>query len=183
MDALPEGGHAELLYDFAAGGGADGWLHAIFRYEHRRSGHVAEASFGAHIYNSVLTYKGEPQSYAGPPPGLSTRLFLGLGQPGRPSFAVLIHPVSVARTAPSATRLLLHDGEGLVLEETRLAVAPSGSVMVRPSKTFTQAALRRAGAQGYVLVRDAGCRLFGYHGQMDEASDGSAFSLDHMFGF
>jgi len=31
-----------------------------------------------------------------------------------------------------------------------------------------------------VLVRDATCRLFGYHGLMDEAG---GFSLDHMFGF
>jgi hypothetical protein len=31
-----------------------------------------------------------------------------------------------------------------------------------------------------VLVRDATCRLFGYHGLLD---DGGRFSLDHMFGF
>ena len=40
--------------------------------------------------------------------------------------------------------------------------------------------LRAAGPTGYVLVRDATCRLFGYHGLMDEAG---GFSLDHMFGF
>jgi len=34
---------------------------------------------------------------------------------------------------------------------------------------------------GYVLIRDTTCRLFGYHGVI--ARDGSAFSLDHMFGF
>ena len=32
-----------------------------------------------------------------------------------------------------------------------------------------RALLRRAGRDGYVLVRDATCRLFGYHGLMDEA--------------
>src|SRR3546814_3104316 len=73
-----EWGHMELVYDFAAGGEADGWLHGLFRYEDKASGHVAETSFGAHIFNAVLTYKGEPQSYAGRPPGLSTRLFLSL---------------------------------------------------------------------------------------------------------
>ncbi len=35
-------GHAELVYDFRDGGEADGWLHALFRYEDRQSGHVAE---------------------------------------------------------------------------------------------------------------------------------------------
>src|SRR5665213_144355 len=67
---LPGGyGHIELLYDFSAGGEADGWLHALFRYEHRASGHAAETSFGAHVFNTVLTYRGEPQSYAGRAPG------------------------------------------------------------------------------------------------------------------
>ncbi len=31
-------GHAELVYDFRDGGEADGWLHALFRYEDRQSG-------------------------------------------------------------------------------------------------------------------------------------------------
>ena len=35
-------GHAELVYDFRDGGEADGWLHALFRYEDRQSGHAAE---------------------------------------------------------------------------------------------------------------------------------------------
>ena len=42
-----QGGHVELLYDFAGGGQGDGWLHALFRYEDRASGHRAETSFGA----------------------------------------------------------------------------------------------------------------------------------------
>ncbi len=37
-----EEGHAELVYDFRDGGEADGWLHALFRYEDRQSGHAAE---------------------------------------------------------------------------------------------------------------------------------------------
>ena len=52
--------------------------------------------------------------------------------------------------------------------------------MVWPHEAFGDAALAEAGPTGYVLVRDATCRLFGYHGLMDEAG---GFSLDHMFGF
>lgn len=51
-------GHAELVYDFRDGGQADGWLHALIRYEDRASGHVAETSFGAHIFNTAMTYRG-----------------------------------------------------------------------------------------------------------------------------
>ncbi len=97
-------GHAELVYDFRDGGEADGWLHALFRYEHRQSGHAAESSFGAHIFNTAMTYKDEPQSYSGPPPGLTTRLFLKLGDALRRSFAVLIYPLASAPCAFSRPR-------------------------------------------------------------------------------
>ena len=40
-------GHVELVYDFSKGGRGDGWLHALFRYRHRASGHAADTSFGA----------------------------------------------------------------------------------------------------------------------------------------
>jgi hypothetical protein len=173
-------GHAELVYDFRDGGEADGWLHALFRFEDRRSGHVAESSFGAHIFNTVMTYKDEPQAYVGPPPGLRTTLFLKLGDLRRRSFAVLIYPASAAWHARSATQLLLHDGAGRVIAEESVAIACSGSTMVWPHEAFGDAAIRRAGLDGYVLVRDTTCRLFGYHGLMDDAG---GFSLDHMFGF
>jgi hypothetical protein len=173
-------GHAELVYDFRDGGEADGWLHALFRYEDRQSGHVAESSFGGHIFNTVMTYRDEPQSYGGPPPGLSTRLFLKLGDARRHSFAVLIYPASAPWHARSTTMLLLHDGAGQVIAEERVAIACSGSTMVWPHEVFGTATLRRAGPDGYVLVRDTTCRLFGYHGLMDDAG---GFSLDHMFGF
>jgi creatinine amidohydrolase len=39
---------------------------------------VADSSFGAHIFNTAMVYKGEPQSYHGKPPGLTTRLLLRL---------------------------------------------------------------------------------------------------------
>ena len=108
-----EQGHAELVYDFRDGGEADGWLHALFRYEDRESGHVAESSFGAHIFNTAMTYRDEPQSYSGPPPGLSTRLFLKLGDADRHSFAALIYPASGPWHAVSSTTLQLYDGTGV----------------------------------------------------------------------
>ena len=176
----PDGGHAELVYDFREGGEADGWMHALVRYGDRASGHVAETSFGAHIFNTAMTYRGEPQSYSGPPPGLSTRLFLKLGEGGRRSFATLIYPASNAWHARSDTVLQLHDEAGTLLAEAPLAIACSGSHLLFPDAHFTADLLGQAGAAGYVLIRDATCRLFGYHGQMDAAG---GFSLDHMFGF
>ena len=193
-------GHAELVYDFRDGGGADGWLHALFRYEDRASGHVAESSFGAHMFNTLMTYRDEPQSYHGAPPGLSTTLFLklgdgkpgegqpgesqpGAGQPGaaaRRSFAVLIYPASAPFRPTSSTALLLRDAAGNQIAEARIEIACSGSTMVWPDAVFAGAALAQAGPHGYVLVRDPTCRLFGYHGLMD---DRGGFSLDHMFGF
>jgi len=175
-----EEGHADLVYDFRDGGEADGWLHALLRYENRASGHAAESSFGAHIYNTAMTYRDEPQSYSGPPPGLSTRLFLKLGDGGRHSYAALIYPASAAWHPWSTTALLLHDSDGQVIAEEPLRIACSGSAMVWPHRVFGETLLDRAGPRGYVLIRDATCRLFGYHGLMDDAG---GFSLDHMFGF
>ena len=185
-DALPEGGHGELVYDFRAGGDGDGWLHALFRYADRENGHEAESSFGGHIFNTLMTYRDEPQSYNGKPPGLSTRLFLRLGggegggEGGRQSFTSLIYPASAPWHPHSTTSLLLHDEGGAVIAETPLAIACSGSALIRPRDVFGPDRLARAGARGYVLVRDTTCRLFGYHGLMDTAG---GFSLDHMFGF
>jgi hypothetical protein len=173
-------GHAELVYDFRDGGEADGWLHGLFRYEQRESGHAAECSFGSHIFNTIMTYRDEPQSYSGPPPGLSTRLFLKLGDGVRRSFAVLIYPASADWHGQSTTTLVLHDGAGRVLAERAVSIACRGSVMVWPDVEFGAKLIGQAGPEGYVLVRDTTCRLFGYHGLMD-ASGG--FSLDHMFGF
>ncbi len=178
--ALAQGGHVDLVYDFRDGGEADGWLHTLVRAEHRRSGHVAESSFGAHIFNTLMTYRDEPQSYVGPPPGLSTRLFLKLGSSARRSFAVLIFPASAAWHPFSATELQLHDGDGAQIASARLEIACSGSAMVFPDEHFSAAQITAAGPRGYVIVRDATCRLFGYHGLMDASG---RFSLDHMFGF
>jgi hypothetical protein len=175
----PEG-HAELVYDFREGGDADGWLHGLFRYQHRISGHAADTSFGAHIFNTAMIYRDEPQSYSGPPPGLTTRLFLKLGDAWRRSFAVLIYPASAAWHPVSATQLQLLDGAGEVIAEHDMAIACSGSATIFPHEIFGEAMLGRAGPGGYVLVRDTTCRLFGYHGL---ATAEGGFSLDHMFGF
>ena len=182
LDTIPgvRAGHAELVYDFRDGGGADGWLHALFRWEHRGNLHAAESSFGAHVFNTLMTWRDEPQSYSGPPPGLSTRLFLRLGEAARRSFAVLIYPASAPWAARSATVLVLHDAAGRAIGEEQMAIACGGSAVVRPEVVFGAASLARAGAEGYVLVRDTTCRLFGYSGLMDRAG---GFSLDHMFGF
>jgi hypothetical protein len=179
-DIATQAGHAELVYDFRDGGEADGWLHGLFRYEDRVTRHAAETSFGAHIFNTAMVYRDEPQSYSGPPPGLSTRLFLKLGDQGRRAFTVLVYAASAAWHPFSSTVLQLVDGAGAAVAEHEMSIACSGSAMIFPDEVFSQDALRQAGRHGYVLVRDTTCRLFGYHGLMDRAG---GFSLDHMFGF
>jgi hypothetical protein len=173
-------GHMELVYDFADGGEADGWLHGLFRYEDEVSGHAAETSFGAHMFNTVLTYRGEPQSYAGRPPGLSTRLFLRLGQPQFDTLCHLIYPASTPWHPTSSTTLNLTDADGREIAERQVAIPCGGSLQWRASEMFDPGDLDKLGRGGYVLIRDVTCRLFGYHGLI--GGDG-AFSLDHMFGF
>jgi hypothetical protein len=180
LDSLGEGGHAELLYDFRNGGDANGWLHALFRYEQRETGHVAESSFGTHMFNTIMTYKEEPQSYGGPPPGLSTKLFLKLGVGGRDSFCVLIYPASAKWHEHSCTSLELYSDAGVLLAERSVEISCSGSITIYLSRYFSGDELRAAGEAGYVLIRDTTCRLFGFHGMDDHAG---GFSFDHMFGF
>jgi hypothetical protein len=179
--ALASGfGHVELIYDFRDGGAGDGWLHALFRYRHRASGHEADTSFGAHIFNTPLTYKDEPQSYSGRAPGLSTRLYLRLGEAPRDTLCHLIYPASTPWHAVSATDLVLHDRMGRQIARKRVAIPCSGSLFWRVSATFDERERARAESGGFVSIRDATCRLFGYHGLL---GSGGEFSLDHMFGF
>jgi hypothetical protein len=181
IDALRNGyGHVELAYDFSGGGEGDGWLHALFRYRHRHSGHTAETSFGAHVFNTILTYRDEPQSYHGPPPGLSTRLFLRLGEDGCDTLCQLIYPASRPWLPFSETDVILYDGAGCEIARSRLAIACSGSRLWYYHAMFDRETRARAGTGAYVIIRDATCRLFGYHGLVGR--DGT-FSLDHMFGF
>ena len=131
-------GHVELVYDFRDGGSGDGWLHALFRYRHRASGHAAETSFGAHVFNTILTYRDEPQSYVGRPPGLSTRLFLRLGEAPYDTLCHLIYPASLPWRPESATEIILHDRAGAEIARRgagdsllRVAAVPL-SRLVRP---------------------------------------------------
>lgn len=173
-------GHVELVYDFEAGQEADGWLHGLFRYQDTRSGHAAETSFGSHIFNTVLTYKNEPQSYAGKPPGLSTRLFLRMGAPFYDTKCHLIYPVSDNWYATSDTALILTSNKGVEIARKNVRIACNGSLLWRVSQMFSEDEVKAAGAHAYVIIRDTTCRLFGYHGLV---SGDDAFSLDHMFGY
>ena len=178
---LPSGyGHMELIYDFSAGTQADGWLHALFRYQQLSSGHIAETSFGAHMFNMAITYKDEPQSYAGRPPGLSTRLFLRLGNAPLDTLCHLIYPSSTSWHAQSATQLHLHDDAGVEIATRELRIPCSGSLLWRYHELFGEDERARAGDAAYIVVRDSTCRLFGYHGLLRGTE---AFCLDHMFGF
>lgn len=179
--SLPSGsGHVELVYDFSHGGGADGWLHGLFRYTQRSSGHIAETSFGGHIFNTVLTYKNEPQSYAGAPPGLSTRLFLRVGDAPLDTFCHLIYAASTPWHAHSDTSLILFNRNGEQVAQTQIRIPCSGSLHWRYSEVFDAATRQRAGDACYIIIRDMTCRLFGYHGTL---YGDSAFCMDHMFGF
>lgn len=173
-------GHVELMYDFEAGENADGWLHALFRYIDRQSDHQADTSFGAHIFNDALTYGNEPQSYSGPPPGVSTRLFLPVWKGAHETWCHLIYPVSQRWQARSQTSLCLISDKGTEVARTNLEIPASGSRLWRIGEFFDSAILDAAGSRPYVIIRDETCRLFGYQGAF---SPGSSFSFDHMFGF
>ncbi len=173
-------GHMELVYDFSDGGEADGWLHGLFRYRNLETGNAAETSFGAHIFNMVMTYRNEPQSYTGLAPGLSTRLFLRLGDAPHDTMCHLIYPASTPWHGTSETDLTLVAPDGSEVARTRLEIPCGGSRFWTYHETFDAADRARAGDGAYILIRDTTCRLFGYHGLLHP--EGS-FSLDHMFGF
>jgi hypothetical protein len=173
-------GHVELTYDFEAGREADGWMHGLFRYHDRISGHSAESSFGSHMFNSVLVYKNEPQSYTGRAPGLTTRLFLRVGQKPYDTLCHLIYPASTPWHAKSDTALVLTSNRGEEVARAQAAIPCGGSLHWRVSETFDAQSIEAAGEGAYVIIRDTTCRLFGYHGLVFGET---SFSLDHMFGF
>ena len=133
LDSAP--GHVELVYDFSQGGGGDGWLHALFRYRHRASGHAAETSFGAHVFNTIMVYRDEPQSYSGRPPSLSTRLFLRLGDAPYDTLCRLIYPASSAWLPFSATEV--------TLRTTAAASGDCPDIAADPMLRLAPAALQR----------------------------------------
>ena len=170
----------ELVYDFSSGGEGDGWLHSLFRFENRATGNVAETSFGAHIFNTALTYGTEPQSYAGRAPGLTTRLFLRVGIEPLETICHLIYPSSTPWHSKSKTEIKLFNGEGAEVAHEEIEIPCGGSQFWKHSELFGSVTREWAGKKSYVIVRDTTCRLFGYHGLVHP--DGG-FSLDHMFGF
>jgi hypothetical protein len=173
-------GHLELGYDFAAGTEGDGWLHAIFRFARRDTGRSAETSFGAHLFNVPAVWRNEPNAYLGPPPGLSTRLYLRLpDRPGR-TMCHLTFPTSGRWRDQSETDLILHSAAGGEIVRKRIVIPCSGSRLIDVAATFDAADLAQASGGGYVLIRDTTCRLFGYHLFLGA---GGGFALDHMFGF
>jgi hypothetical protein len=179
--SLPSGsGHVEFLYDFRDGGGADGWLHALARIEQRSTGHRAETIFGAHMFNMPIVFRDEPQSYAGRPPGLTTRLFLRLGPNGTDTMCHLLYPASMKWADASSTDLNLFSSQGEQVAATRIEISRGGSRHFRYSELFSDADRSAAGENAYIQIRDVTCRLFGFHGLL---RPDTAFSLDHMFGY
>lgn len=176
--SLPSGsGHMELAYDEEyADVPVDGWLHGLFRYE--RGHNKAETSFGAHIFNTALVYKNEPQSYNGVPPGLRTRLFLALSDGPLDSICYLIYPSSTTWHPHSETMFVLHNSHGQEIAKHPVQIPCSGSYLFSYQQSFPED-IRKQAKGGYIIVRDTTCRLFGYHGTWGK----DAFSLDHMFGF
>ena len=177
--ATMEQGHLELVYDFADGGEADGWLHALFRYRHS-GGQVADSSFGAHIFNTAIVYKGEPQSYHGKPPGLTTRLLLRLAPQPADTLCCLIYPASTPWWPKSTTVMTLANEAGQAVAEATLNIPCSGSRFWSARDIFSGPELRDAGPDGTIAIVDRSCRLFGYHAAL---TDQGGFALDHMFGF
>jgi hypothetical protein len=174
-----DGGHIELGYDFDAGAKGDGWLHALFRYTRRDTGRSAETSFGSHMFNVPATWRNEPNSYLGKPPGLSTRLYLRLtDRPGR-VMCHLTYPTSGRWRPFSDTELILHAAGGAEVARRHVAIPCSGSRLIDATAIFDREELAAAHG-GYVIIRDATCRLFGYH--LFLGANGG-FALDHMFGF
>ncbi len=149
-------GHVEFLYDFREGGEANGWLHALGRFEQKSSGHRAETIFGAHIYNTAVIYKDEPQSYTNKPPGLTTRLFLRIAGPALEDGSLdtlchLIYPASSDWHPKSSTLLILHDADGKPVAERKVEIACGGSFHWRLSEMFGAEERERMGGTGYVI--------------------------------
>src|SRR2546427_640854 len=95
--------------------------------------------------------------------------------------AITVSPSTSIRRWPTPDpKLELPDRSGARIAPEPAATPCSAPRLARPASVFGAAALATAGAAGYVIVRDATCRLFGYHGLT--GPDG-AFCLDHMFGF
>ena len=135
VDGRRPKGHAELVYDFRDGGEADGWLHALFRYEDRSPATWLKSSFGAHIFNTVMTYRDEPhllRSAAGIDDAAVPEARRCSG--GR--FAVPDLPGIRALARQSPRRWICTTRRGGDSERSALTIACSGSTMVWPHEVF-----------------------------------------------
>ncbi len=92
----------------------------------------------------------------------------------------LIYPASKPWREKSETLLTLMNSSGVVVSECLVKIPCGGSHLCMVGEVFGPKATDQAGSSSYVLIRDVGCRLFGYHALIHP--DG-AFSFDHMFGF
>jgi hypothetical protein len=169
-------GHMELAYDPDLDILVDGWLHALVRY--RKGDQIAETSFGAHIFNAPLVYRNEPQNYAGNPPGLRTRLFLRISDGDHDSTCFLIYPSSTEWHPQSETSFILYNKKGHEVATHVINIPCHGSYLFSYHQAFPKS-IREQAKDGYIMIRDVTCRLFGYHGTFGK----NAFSFDHMFGF
>jgi hypothetical protein len=172
------GGHVEMAYNPENLAEADGWLHALVRYRNKKTGRAAESSFGAHIYNMPIVYKNEPQTYKGNPPGVRTTLVLRtLG--GNDTFCNLIYPCSKEWVEQSSTDLILNNSNGKEVARKQIKININGSTLWTYKQMFNEVERTKAGENSYIIIKDTTCRLFGFHGQVNDKT----FSLDHMFGF
>ena len=95
------------------------------------------------------------------------------------TFCHLIYPVGKEWNPHSETHFDLKNRRGEDVAQKTAHIAAGGSFAFCCQDLFTDAELQDAGGESYVIIRDATCRLFGYHG----AQAGGAFAFDHMFGF
>lgn len=177
-DLADSHGNIQIIYDFDEGDDGDGWMHAIVKFFDKDTQHFAETSFGSHIFNNITTYKNEPQSYKGPPPGLSTSLFLRIGPKSTNTHSYLIYPVSKEWHPHSNTDIIVYDNTGNEVAKKNVKIPANGCFHLNYRELFG-ADLCNKLENPYIIISDKTCRLFGYHMLTNE----HGFSLDHMFGF
>ena len=166
---------------FATVATTNGWLHALFRYEQRATGHAAESSFGGHIFNTVMTYKGEPQSYNGPPPGVSTKLFLKLGLGGTRSFSCSsIRPRQNGMSVPARRWIVRRRGQ--LAATQRISISCFGWRSFRLYQYFRRRMkLLEARMPVRPLIKHPTCQAISR--PMASMTQQVSISFDHMFGF
>ena len=102
----------------------------------------------------MLTYKNEPQSYGGKPPGLSTRLFLRVGQQPYDTFCHLIYPASAPWREHSQTALILFDRDGKEVATQGVRIPCSGSYSLAGERSLQCDRAWGCRRGRYVIVRD-----------------------------